>query len=471
MNRLFSRILIAYTIILSVLLTVLGIVLGQFFPLFANDTELSIQRQYWLFLIVILAFAFILSFLMGARVMRQYAKPIDEMTKTATLIAGGQYMARMPLSSEVVENDLSVAIIKIARTMQEMSTLRVMERERLKTLVESIGSALLMFGREGNVNLVNGIFRQTFGFTDNEVLGKSFHSIGLPTEIEKLIEDVFLTEQVHENHVKLENNGIVSYVKVYGAPVIGDHGNWLGIVVVLHDITELVRLENVRKDFVANVSHELRTPVTSIKGFAETLLDGAMDEPEVKKDFLEIILKESERLQLLIEDLLQLSHMERDEFTLQFAPINLIEVIDDALSVVSGNINRKNMVVDVNGPGRITVEGDASRLIQVMVNLFSNAIAYSKEKTTITISIKAFAEIVQIEVKDQGIGIGELELSRLFERFYRVDRGRSRDSGGTGLGLAIVKHLVEAHSGSVTVESKIGVGTTFRISLPIKQKR
>ena len=275
-----------------------------------------------------------------------------------------------------------------------------------------------------------------------------------------------MTEQSHERQVRLVKDGVSSSVSVYGAPVIGDHGNWLGIVVVIHDITELVRLEEVRKDFVANVSHELRTPVTSIKGFTETLLDGAMDERAVMKDFLEIIQKESNRLQLLIDELLVLSDVEREGFILQYNQVNLKNVIENALQLVSGNIDRKNMKVIFDMANEILIDGDEGRLIQVMVNLLSNAISYSKNEKTISICVTSQEKDVLIIVKDEGIGIEQAELERLFERFYRVDRARSRDSGGTGLGLAIVKHLIEVHNGTVEIYSKPSVGTEVHIKLP-----
>ncbi|WHT47719.1 ATP-binding protein [Sporosarcina thermotolerans] len=339
-----------------------------------------------------------------------------------------------------------------------------MEKERLKTLIESMGSGLLIFGREGTVNLQNGVFEKTFGFSSDSLIGKSIKEIGFPEEIEVLIEDVFLTEKVTERQIRRDE----SYFNVYGAPVIGRHGNWLGIIIVFHDITKLIRLEEVRKDFVANVSHELRTPITSIKGFTETLLDGAMNEPQLLKDFLEIIQKESDRLDVLIDDLLELSRIEREGFYLHYGSVHISDVIDDAMKIVSGPLDKKGMKIILEGQSRIGVEADKDRLIQVMVNLLINSINYSKEGTTIFITTSQTAKEVIIQVKDEGIGIKQDQLPRLFERFYRVDRGRSRESGGTGLGLAIVKHLIEAHAGKVTVESELGVGTAFTITLPKK---
>ncbi|BAQ11732.1 regulon sensor histidine kinase protein phor [Bacillus sp. OxB-1] len=469
MKDLYSRLVLAYATLLSVLLTGLGIVLGQFFALFGEE-HADLQWKYWTFLVVVLFAAFILSLLMAAKMMRQYAGPVDQITKTAKQIARGDYLARTSIEDVTMggtpHDELVVAIHQIARNLQEMSMSRTMEKERLNTLIESMGSGLLMFGREGAVNLSNRAFEQTFGFRKDELVGKTFKSLRLPYDIESLIEDVFMTEQVQEKQVRIEVEGKISHMSVYGAPVIGVHGNWLGIIVVMHNITELVRLEEVRKDFVANVSHELRTPVTSIKGFTETLLDGAMMDPVVMKEFLTIIQKESDRLNLLIHDLLELSGVEREGFSLNMRSVRLKDIIDDAYKAVSPNLARKEMSLHIEVPSDLIMEADADRLVQVMVNLLTNAINYSKESTTIRVQGTDLQDEVLIEVKDEGIGIPSTELPRLFERFYRVDRARSRDSGGTGLGLAIVKHLVEVHEGTVDVTSEVGKGTTFQVRMP-----
>jgi two-component system, OmpR family, phosphate regulon sensor histidine kinase PhoR len=210
--------------------------------------------------------------------------------------------------------------------------------------------------------------------------------------------------------------------------------------------------------------------VTSIKGFAETLLDGAMNDQTVMKEFLEIIQKESNRLKLLIDELLVLSDVEREGFTLQYSEVGLRKMIYEAIQVVSGRIEEKDMLVSFDMPNEIVIDGDEGRLIQVMVNLLSNAIIYSMKDTTITIEVKEVEEDVLIVVKDEGIGIKEAELERLFERFYRVDRARSRDSGGTGLGLAIVKHLIEVHGGTIQVESEPNVGTSFSLRIPRRKR-
>lgn len=461
MKSLYSRLSIAFATILVILLAGLGIVLGQFFHLIDEEITQQVQLKFYYYLLFILPLAFLLTLFIGMRIIRQYTKSIDQVTHTAQMISKGDNLARTPIDDRH-SNELAIAVNQIARNLQEKSILRAMEKERLKTLIESMGSGLLMFGREGSVNLVNGVFEKTFGYKRDELVGKTFKEIGLPNGIERLIEDVFLTEHVHECQIRIGQ----SYVSVYGAPVIGRHGNWLGIIVVFHDITKLIRLEEVRKDFVANVSHELRTPITSIKGFSETLLDGAMEDPQILKDFLEIIHKESDRLHLLVDDLLELSGIEQEGFQLHIREVSLSSIISDAKKIVSGALDKKRMHIIGEVDSSATVQADPDRLIQVMVNVLTNAINYSKAETTIRIAAIISSEGASIVVEDEGIGIDSTELPRLFERFYRVDRARSRESGGTGLGLAIVKHLIEAHGGTVKVESEKDIGTKFTLFLP-----
>ncbi|WP_153730640.1 two-component system histidine kinase PnpS [Sporosarcina obsidiansis] len=470
MKNFYSRLLAASAVILSILLIVLGIILGQFFHLFAEDVDPIIQQKYWVFLLFTLVLVYIVVMFVMAKLLQQYVQPIDHCTDIAYQLAQGNYLARAQVEDGQMNQQMSLAINQIARNLQENSILRAMEQERLKTLISSIGSSLLVFGRQGAVNLVNKVFEETFHRKSEDLMGKTYKDIGLPTDIEKEIETIFLTEEIRsfQSQVHLANG--VRHLEVYGAPVIGENGNWLGIVVIMHDITELIHLEQVRKDFVANVSHELKTPVTSIKGFSEMLLDGAVEDPALKKEFLEIMYKESNRLQLLIEDLLRLSSMEQGSFEITRKPVDVVEVFEQSMQIVQAKLQAKEMEVVFNAPASCIISADHDRLVQVMVNLLNNAIAYSQEGTVITVSIQKAHECVDIMVSDQGMGIMPSELPRLFERFYRIDRARSRESGGTGLGLAIVKHIVEAHHGIVTVDSEVGVGTTFRVQLPVSKE-
>jgi two-component system phosphate regulon sensor histidine kinase PhoR len=252
-------------------------------------------------------------------------------------------------------------------------------------------------------------------------------------------------------------------VDVHGAPIIGIDEKLKGIVLVFHDITELKKLEQARKDFVANVSHELRTPVTSLKGFTETLLDGAMEDENLRKRFLTIIANESERLEGLIVDLLELSKIEGAKFQLNWQHVTLESVVDEVFLILKNKAEAKKMELEKKVIGSTYIEGDPHRIKQILINLVNNAIVYSPEEGRINIRVKEQTETVILEVEDTGIGINKKEIPRVFERFYRVDRARSRNSGGTGLGLAIVKHLAEAHHAKISVESEVGRGTNFKL--------
>jgi two-component system phosphate regulon sensor histidine kinase PhoR len=242
-------------------------------------------------------------------------------------------------------------------------------------------------------------------------------------------------------------------------------------------MTELRRLEKIRKDFVANVSHELRTPLTSIKGYVEALLDGAKDDPAASVKFLEIILKQSDRLNLIIEDLLELSKIESGGISLKEEPLELRSVIDRTLSIITpiAEKNHHRLVTAVD-PSLPPVAGDEGRLVQVLTNLLDNAVKYTPAGGTITVGAKLAPLLgnvdppvgtIELSVADTGIGIPEEDRPRVFERFYRVDKARSRELGGTGLGLAIVKHIVEGHGGQVWVEANHPQGSRFVVRLPI----
>jgi two-component system, OmpR family, phosphate regulon sensor histidine kinase PhoR len=256
------------------------------------------------------------------------------------------------------------------------------------------------------------------------------------------------------------------YFDVYGVPIIGTDNVWKGVLLVFHDITELKKLEQMRKDFVANVSHELKTPITSIKGFSETLLDGAMNDKEALKIFLRIILKESDRLQSLIQDLLELSKIEQQGFKLNIQEFDLMLILREIKTMLGQKAEEKNIklcLIEENE--KAIIQGDLQRLKQVFINLIGNAISYTPVDGNVTVTVEEISKKILVKVSDTGIGIEKEEIPRIFERFYRIDRDRSRNSGGTGLGLAIVKHLIEAHHGTIEVTSEVGHGSEFTIEL------
>ncbi|MFH1355111.1 MAG: ATP-binding protein, partial [Candidatus Omnitrophota bacterium] len=234
----------------------------------------------------------------------------------------------------------------------------------------------------------------------------------------------------------------------------------------IHDITEIRQLERVRRDFVANVSHELKTPLTSIKGFIETLLEGALDDKKNSRHFLEIIQNHTNRLDSLINDLLSLSHLESRQIELKREEVNLKELSDEVISGFKSQLKKKSITVTNELPKDLSLKIDRDRIEQVFTNLMDNAIKFNKDKGLIKIYSQESSGKIKIVVEDSGIGIPAKDTSRLFERFYRVDKNRSRELGGTGLGLSIVKHIVELHGGAVGLESTEGLGSKFHFTLP-----
>lgn len=477
-----NQLYLFFMIIVGSIFAVLGIILGQLFPFFLKnyfdrnnipfdaETFRYVNSQYFFVLFILMAIALLLISFGAYRLVSNLIEPLDNITKTAKELTKGNYRARAYATGPSTIIQLRSSINNLARTLQEIEKTREVEEERLKTLIENMGSGLIMIGREGNVSIVNRQFLKGFELTFDEVRGKNFNSLGLPKNLEEFIDHVFLTESPYRKQIEVELHHEILYMQVYGAPVVGEHGRWLGVVIVMHDISELIRLEQIRKDFVANVSHELRTPITSIKGFSETLLDGAFKDEKMLLSFLDIIYQESNRLQMLINDLLELSKIEQHGYTVSIIPTSLQDVLIRAVEVTSPRLDEKNMQFKVDIERDVVVMGDSNRLIQIFTNLIANAITYSPENTTITLRIKENKKYGIVEIDDQGIGIDKQELPRIFERFYRVDKARSRNSGGTGLGLAIVKHLVEAHHGKLDIDSEIGKGTCIKIMIPLKTK-
>jgi len=280
-----------------------------------------------------------------------------------------------------------------------------------------------------------------------------------------------------EDKVSLELTGSAPGGKAFEVNVVsllpssteseGKSDKGRGAIAVFHDITRLKELEKIRQDFVANVSHELRTPLTTIKGYAETLLDGALKE-EVAFQFVQVIKRHSDRLAKIVEDLLALSKIESRELQLKMESFHLAELIHDVIDVLKETAGRKKISISQQEvPPLLTVEADRNSLEQVLTNLLDNAIKYGREEGRITISAREIDEKeIQVSVQDDGMGIPREDLPRIFERFYRVDKGRSQDLGGTGLGLSIVKHIIQAHGGRVWAESQLRKGATFYFTLP-----
>lgn len=459
------RLLSNFFLWLGTLLVSLYIIIVQVIPLYQ---EMDKSLEFWFLLTLVFLVAFVISAAIGYRFIKTHIAPFENITDTALELVKGNYRARAYEDSEIGAASLSSTINVLARNLQEITAVREMEQERLKTLIETMGSGLIMIDRQGKISLSNKYFQDEFDLNSQDLIGKFYGELSIPDTLANFIEKVFMTETPAREQLQYQSGINSRALEVYGAPVIGKHEQWLGIVIVLHDITELKRLEQIRKDFVANVSHELRTPVTSIKGFSETLIDGAYKDESSLLSFLDIIQVESNRLETLIEELLELSRVEQSGFEVDAQPTDMKAVIEYAFEMVQPGLEEKKMKIETSLE-KVSVAGDANRLVQIMMNLLVNALTYSASEKKIMVRLYIKKNQAVIEVEDEGIGIEASEINRLFERFYRIDKARSRNSGGTGLGLSIVKHLVEAHHGKIEVKSTPGVGSVFSIYLPLAE--
>ncbi|MDR7073755.1 two-component system histidine kinase PnpS [Fictibacillus barbaricus] len=425
----------------------------------------SQERSIWVMMSVGFFICFVIILYVSIRVIRKIVRPVEEATKTAKELTKGNYKARTFEYSGEDIGELNYSLNVLARNLEKMTKSQESQHDRLTTLIENMGSGLILIDSNGYINLVNKAFKEIFEEHTEFWTGHLFYEVFPHSPIKEIVQETYLTEKNVRKNVVLPIHIERKHFDVYSAPVLDIKGKLRGIVLVFHDITELKKLEQVRKDFVANVSHELKTPVTSLKGFAETLLDGAGENEEFRNKFLTIILNESDRLQALIQDLLDLSKSEQG-FNLDVQKVNLHALVNETIEILHPKAEKKNIKLSVSVSGDPMMDGDSLRLKQIIINLVSNSLTYTPVDGTVKVKVEELEGQIKFSVKDTGIGIKESEIPRIFERFYRVDKARSRNSGGTGLGLAIVKHLVEAHHGSINVRSKLGEGSEFTILFP-----
>jgi two-component system phosphate regulon sensor histidine kinase PhoR len=326
---------------------------------------------------------------------------------------------------------------------------------------------VLAVDREERLISINQAAASLLGIRSTEASGRSIQEVVRNVELQQFIAKTLSETGRVEGEITLRENG-ERFLQAHGTILRDGSGREIGALVVLNDITRLRRLEGVRREFVANVSHELRTPITSIKGFVETLLDGAMWRPPDAERFLGIVAKQADRLNAIVTDLLTLSRVEQDteKLSIPLEEHSIREVLKEAVQVCELKGVAKDVTIALTCDEKISARINPPLLEQAVVNLVDNAVKYSDSGKTVRVEGTESGSEVIISVIDEGCGIAKEHLPRLFERFYRVDRARSRELGGTGLGLAIVKHIAKAHGGHVAVESALGKGSTFTIHLP-----
>lgn len=366
------------------------------------------------------------------------------------------------------DNELSNAFAKAVNTIsilrQQFDALQT-ELQRLHAILKGMVDAVIITDIKGNVLLANDAFKRMLAVTDN-IEGKHMLTVIRHAQMIEMIQETVLSGDIVSKELTIHNlDDTVRHVSATTVPVHSDT-KLIGVVMTLHDITRLKKLEQMRQDFVANVSHEIKTPITAIKGFAETLLDGALADKANAKRFLSLIKSHSDRLNSLVTDLLTLSRIEMGDIKITKSEIDIDELIDYIIITVSEKASAKGLSLSkaVSRP-KSKVIADRDRLIQIILNLVDNAIKFT-EQGGVTIGFEKIDSSYMLYVKDTGIGIPASHLPRLGERFYRVDKARSRELGGTGLGLAIVKHLVTAHSWRLSFESYVGSGSRVNIIIP-----
>jgi two-component system phosphate regulon sensor histidine kinase PhoR len=400
---------------------------------------------------------------------RRISRPLEEMKRGAERFARGELDGRLPSYRGEEMGGLSEAMNQMAIQLDDRIRTVVRQRNEQEAVLASMIEGVLAVDNDEKVLRINQTAANLLDVAPDEAVGRLIQEKVRKPELQKFIAEALQSRASIEADITLTIRGEELFLQAHGTPLRDARGHDIGALVVLNDITRLQRLENIRRDFVANVSHELKTPITAIKGSVETLIGGAVDEAESAQRFLDIIARQADRLNAIIEDLLALSRIEQGEEQagLELTLTGIRQVLQSALQSCQVKAQAKQVQVDMDCPDDLQARLNAPLLEQALVNLVDNAIKYSAEGNRVLVSAFRNGEsCLNIKVQDWGSGISREHLPRLFERFYRVDKARSRKLGGTGLGLAIVKHIVQAHGGEVTVESTPDQGSTFTITLP-----
>jgi two-component system phosphate regulon sensor histidine kinase PhoR len=419
----------------------------------------GMARLLWIVLLVSLATVMAVAMWLNVRLFR----PLGRLAEAADRMSRGEYSQRVASAAEDSIERVGNSLNRLALRVEEQIRVADAERGHLEVVGASMTEGILVTDAEGRALLVNPAFRKLFRIK-GEVKGRTAVELIFVPEIDDIIRATLDTGQTRALELELSQPRR-RWVAVTSS-LLRDA---TGVVVAARDISDLVHMGEVRRDLVANVSHELKTPLTAIRGYAETLQDGADADPEVRERFVGRILQQCARLQALLDDLLTLSRLESSQQESDFEQVDFAGLLQDTVEVLGSVAREKEVRVGLGVPEGLRIEGDRVALEELCLNLMDNAIKYNRLGGEVKVQVRSEDGFAILEVADTGRGIPQDALPRLFERFYRVDRGRARNEGGTGLGLAIVKHAVKIHHGEIAVTSELGRGSTFTARLPLRQ--
>lgn len=417
-------------------------------------------------IIAALAFGIMLAVALGIIISTMISKPLSEMSFIAKKMARGDFSKKVYTRSNDEVGDLAISLNHMAGEIKNKMERISYEEAKLDAVISSMFEGIILTNEKGQILMMNPSLRKLF-LIDSQPEGKRPIEVLRNNDIQDMVDTIIKDQRSITREDRFSHLSGEKTILINGAPVLKEN-RIQGVILVFHDITEIRRLERIRQDFVANVSHELRTPLSNIKGYAETLLNGAIRDEANSREFTQIIYRESERLSNIIDDLLNISRIESGKMNMVFMPVEVKTVIKKVIDVLKNSAAVKSINIQLSIPDSLPrIKADEGRFTQALLNLVDNAIKYTPENGSVNISTAKKDTSILIEVADTGIGIPEKDQPRIFERFYRVDKARSRELGGTGLGLSIVKHIVQAHGGEVWVKSSPENGSTFSFTIPI----
>ncbi len=397
---------------------------------------------------------------------KKISLPLEQLGNKARDFASGNLKKRLPAFTLEEIDDVAASMNEMAEQLNERMHIITRQNREQETILSSMKSGLIVIDMQKRITKLNNTAAELLNLDAKKAYEKRIKDTIKNIDFYKFFSKALESKKSIEKELTLDREK--RFIQVYSVPIYGENNKRSGTLIVLNDITHIKRLENIRHDFVSNVSHELKTPITSIQGYVETLLDDELDDPAEIKNFLRIIKKHTGRLKAIIEDLLSLSRLEQGSGSgeISLEKWNIKDILTTAVQTCEQSAELKSIKINLTCNSNIKSNVNPLLIEQAIINLIDNAIKYSEDGGNVLVEAFRQPEEIVIKVKDQGCGISEENLSRIFERFYRVDKARSSKLGGTGLGLSIVKHIIQIHGGHIDVKSEVGEGSSFYIHLP-----